>query len=303
LGRDTQWVPTTTSELEFFNLSPGEYEVQFRTKLPDNATFSMASLQFELMPRFVQTIWFRLGLATSLAGMAMILLYLRERRAREKNRMLLYQEQLRFKTLTSQLNPHFIFNALGSIQNLIITQKNDLAAEYLASFSGLLDKTLRNTNELFIPLADEMAFIEEYVGIERSRYEKPLELKWHLAKGFSPIAILVPTMFLQPYIENSIIHGINPLNRDGKIDVYIRVTKPGVLEIRIIDNGIGVEKSKQQKRRKARKSMAMENIKSRILAMEALYRDKFSQRIEEITNDDSKVLGTEVIVTIPYKTR
>lgn len=303
LGRDSLWVSTTSSELEFLNLSPGKYEVQFRTKLPESTSYSTASLKFELLPRFIQTMWFRVGVVIVLFCLTFLLFYFRDRRSMEKNNMLLFQEQLRYKTLTSQLNPHFIFNAMGSIQHLIIARKNELAAEYLASFSGLLDKTLRNTNQLFIPLADEMDFIEEYVGIERSRFEKPLALTWHLSKGLNRLSVLVPTMFLQPYIENSIIHGINPHNLEGNISVYIDIIRAKVLEIKIIDNGIGIAQSKKRKGKRERKSMAMENIKTRIQTMETLYQDKFNQSMKEIVGPDGVILGTEVVVTIPYKNR
>ena len=303
LGRDSLWVATTSAELEFLDLAPGSYEVQFRTKLSGNTAYSTASLKFELLPRFIQTIGFRVGLGLTIICLFFLLFYFRDQRVTEKNNMLLFQEQLRYKTLTSQLNPHFIFNAMGSIQHLIISRKNELAAEYLASFSGLLDKTLRNTNQLFIPLADEMAFIEEYVGIERSRFERPLALTWHISEELNPLVILVPTMFLQPYIENSIIHGLNPVDVEGKINVHINIARQKVLEIRIIDNGIGVMQSKKLKGKKERKSMAMENIKTRIQTIEALYKDKFHQSIEEIVGVAGVILGTEVVMTIPYKKR
>ncbi len=215
--------------------------------------------------------------------------------------MLISQEQLRYKALTSQLNPHFLFNALGSIQHLIITKKNELAAEYLASFSGLLDKTLQNTNYLFIPLADEMLFIEEYIGVEKSRFEKPFEFRWTISEEINRQEMLVPTMFLQPYIENSIIHGINPLKKLGKIEVFINLRKKNILEIKIIDNGIGTSEAERIKSKRARESMAMKNIQERLQAMKQLYKDSFRQQIRELIDNDGIILGTEVIIDIPYK--
>lgn len=301
VGDNDDWGSTNASELEFLNLSPGEYELQFRTKLAHLQDYSQARLKFNLKPLFYETFFFKIMLALSLLLIFSMVRYMRDRRRREKTQMLVQQEQLRYQALTSQLNPHFIFNALGSIQNLIITAKNSVAAEYLASFSALFDKTLRNTNHLFISLADEMAFIDEYVGIEKSRFEKPIEFNWHISDSINPQIVLVPTMFLQPYIENAIIHGINPLKVAGKIDVIVDVLKPNVIRTIILDNGIGLQQSLQTQGKRARKSMAMQNIQSRLQTMEKLYKDTFSQKTEERIDDHGKVLGTKVVIDIPYK--
>jgi hypothetical protein len=301
LGRDTIWKSTASSEIEFINLSPGQYELQFRVKFLENTSYSIVGRKFELIPLFIQTIWFRIGIGIIIFGIVFFVINVRDRYLKERNNMLLFQEQLRYKSLTSQLNPHFIFNALGSIQNLIITGKNNLAAEYLATFSDLLDKTLRNTNQLFILLSDEVAFIEEYIKVEKSRFEKPFIFNWYISKEISKEKTMVPTMFLQPYIENSIIHGINPLKKMGRIDVTISVLNPKVLEIKIVDNGVGVELARKIIRKRTRKSMAMENIRMRLQTMTKLYEDTFNQNIRELMNEDGLVVGTEVVIEIPYK--
>lgn len=303
LGSDSNWVASASSELEFLNLAPGKYELQFRTRLYENNDYSSTSLQFELLPLFTQTIWFKVGIALLVLFTLLLLRYLRERRIREKNGMILLQEQLRYKALASQLNPHFMFNALGSVQNLIISKKNDKAAEYLASFSGLLSRTLRNTNELFIPLRDEMAFINEYVEIEKFRFEKSISFTWNIAKHIELRETLVPTMFLQPYVENAIIHGINPLAGAGQIDISIKAIRADVLEIKIQDNGIGIEIAKVNRSKRARKSMAMENIQTRIQTMAKLYKNTFRHQASQIVDEQGTVCGTEVILDIPYKVR
>jgi len=303
LGSDSVWVTSSSSELEFLNLTPGKYELQFRTKLYENDYYSSTSLQFELLPLFSQTIWFKVGIVLLVLFTLLLLWYFRERQMKERNGMILLQEQLRYKALASQLNPHFMFNALGSVQNLIITKKNDKAAEYLASFSGLLSKTLRNTNELFIPLRDEMAFINEYVEIEKFRFEKPITFNWHISEQIKPRETLVPTMFLQPYVENAIIHGINPSTKMGEIDISIERVGQRVLEIKIRDNGIGIEVARVKRSKRARKSMAMENIQTRIKTMAKLYKNTFRHQATQVVDDHGAIRGTEVILDIPYKVR
>lgn len=302
IGSDSNWTTSNSSELEFLNLNPGHYELQFRTKLHRNTNYSVASLHFELLPLFTETIWFKLSIALVIVLFLLSARFLREKRIREKNSMTLLQEQLRYKALASQLNPHFLFNALGSVQHLILTKKNDKAAEYLASFSGLLSKTLKNTDKLFVPLRDEMAFVDEYVTIEQFRFEKNITFSWHISEGIEPRDVLVPTMFLQPYVENAIIHGINPSSHPGQIDVYMNILKPGTLEIRIVDNGIGIDVAKQNKSKRARKSMAMENIQIRIQTMAKLYKNSFRHKATQLVTKEGRIEGTEVIIDIPYKT-
>lgn len=301
LGDNENWGSTEANELEFLNLNPGNYELQFRAKLPHLDRYSTAHLKFRIASFFYQTLPFKIGVACALLLVFSVVRYIRGQNLRERTSMLVKQEQLRYQALTSQLNPHFIFNALGSIQNLIITGKNSIAAEYLASFSALFDKTLRNTHHLFISLADEMAFVDEYVGIEKSRFEKPIAFTWYISDTINPQDILVPTMFLQPYIENAIIHGINPLGAAGKIDVRIEISRPNVIRTTILDNGIGIERARKTQSKRARKSMAMQNIQSRLQTMEKLYKNTFSQKSAELLDKNGNVLGTEVTLEIPYK--
>jgi ligand-binding sensor domain-containing protein/two-component sensor histidine kinase len=303
LGRDSNWVSTSSSRVEFLDLPPGTYEIQYRTKLKNNKAYSLTGLQFEILPLFTQTFIFKLLVTALSLLIILVLIKLRDKRLKEKTQLLLSQEQLRYRTLTAQLNPHFIFNALGSIQSLIITKKNELAEEYLASFSSLLDRTLQNTHHLFIPLMDEMAFIDEYITVEKSRFEKPFEFNWQISKEIDTQKTLVPTMFLQPYIENSIIHGINPLKTVGKIKVSIRKLKEDVLEIRVVDNGIGISAASKTRSKRRTNSLAMNNIQERIQAMEKLYKDTFHQKIREIFHADGSTKGTEVILNIPYQTK
>ena len=301
IGQDSTWINSKSTELEFLNLSPGKYEFQYRSKLAQNDEYTTETLSFELLPLFVQTGAFKFLVAFGLLFLMAFIVYTRDKRLKLRADLLIEHEQLRYKALTSQLNPHFMFNALGSIQQLIISKKNDLAAEYLASFSGLINMTLKNTNHLFIPLANEMEFINEYVGVEKSRFEKPFDFKWTISREINKMEVLVPTMLLQPFIENSIIHGINPLKKAGKIEVSIEALNKKVLEIKIMDNGVGIVASQKTKSKRSRKSMAMENIKTRIQTMEKLYENTFHQHIEELKDEQGNVLGTLVLIDVPFK--
>ncbi len=299
LGVDTTWTPTSSTEIEFLNLSPGQYELQYRCRLPENEQYSFTKLNFELQPLFTQTIGFKILVGLVLLLFGFLVFYLRERYISNKSNMLLTQERLKYQALTAQLNPHFMFNALGSIQHLILSKQNNEAAENLATFSRLLNQSIKNTNLFFIPLTDEIAFIDEYTEVEKSRFEQPFIFKWSLSSEIIPEQILVPTMFLQPYIENSIIHGIVPKNEAGEISVFITPKNNKVLKIRIIDNGIGFKTSNKHKR--GRQSIAIVNSQHRIEAMEKMYGSTFKQEIKELKYKDGSIAGTEVIIEIPYK--
>ncbi|MGB0403892.1 MAG: histidine kinase, partial [Salibacteraceae bacterium] len=301
LGLDSLWKSFSSNEIEFSNIPPGKYEFQFRTKLPKNSVYTLTSKPLILPPTFLQTLWFK-ALVLLLIIMIIIGFYtFRLRRLKFVNDSLVKQERLKFRALTSQLNPHFMFNALGNIQNLIITDQNNIAAEYLARFSNLLDRTLKNTNELFIPLYDELDFIDQYIEVEKSRFEKSFLFEWKIDSTINVAQTLVPTMFLQPYIENSILHGIKHKKGKGIIQVQIVKLDNKKLEVVIQDNGIGIVASKKIRSERTRKSLAMSNLNTRLDIMSKLFKEAFTYSAKEITDLKGNVSGTEIKIVIPYK--
>jgi len=152
---------------------------------------------------------------------------------KEKQKIAQVQEQL--KTVQSQLNPHFVYNALSSIEGLVTNKENERANEYLASFSDIMRDTLKNSGVLFISLSQDIEMLEKYIRIEQLRFE--FKYTMYLDPRLDLDAIEFPPMLLQPSIENAVKHGISGLGSEGVISICFH-KKETTLEITIKDNGV-----------------------------------------------------------------
>ena len=147
------------------------------------------------------------------------------------------------KTVESQLNPHFVFNALSSIEGLVTNKENDRANEYLSVFSDIMRDTLRNSGELFISLSEDISMLEKYIRIEQLRFE--FKYTMEIDPQLDLNAIEFPPMLLQPMVENAVKHGVSGLGNNGHISISFR-KKSNDLVITIEDNGKkGAGKSKE----------------------------------------------------------
>ncbi|MFK5972132.1 MAG: histidine kinase [Flavobacteriaceae bacterium] len=201
---------------------------------------------------------------------------------------------LALKSLRSQMNPHFIFNALNSVNNFIAKSDERSANRYLSDFSTLMRAVLENSEEDFIPLAKELELLELYTKLEHSRFPDKFDYKIHVDERIDVEAFQIPPMLLQPYIENAIWHGLRYTNEKGFLNILLKQKDENTIEITIEDNGIGRKKSAELKtpNQKKRKSKGMGNIKKRIAILNDMYTDKVAVHISNLNADGT---GTKVL--------
>ncbi|MBT8184048.1 MAG: histidine kinase [Eudoraea sp.] len=204
---------------------------------------------------------------------------------------------LALKSLRSQMNPHFIFNALNSVNNYIASSDERSANRYLSEFSTLMRAVLENSEEDFIPLSKELELIELYVKLEHSRFPEKFIYEINIDDTIKVDAFQIPPMLLQPYIENAIWHGLRYKESKGLLRISLRQKNKDVIEILIEDNGIGRKKSSELKtsNQKKQKSKAMGNIKKRIAILNDMYKDKVAVTVSDLKEDKS---GTSVLLTL-----
>jgi two-component system LytT family sensor kinase len=204
---------------------------------------------------------------------------------------------LALKSLRSQMNPHFIFNALNSVNTFIARSDERSANRYLTEFSTLMRAVLENSEQDFIPLHKELALLKLYTKLEHSRFEEKFDYEIILDENVRVEEFQIPPMLIQPYIENAIWHGLR--YKDEKGYLRITVTQPDTETIKIIieDNGIGRQKSEELKteNQKKQKSKGMGNIKKRIAILNDMYKDKVDVFIDDLNEDAS---GTKVTLTL-----
>ncbi|MES2411800.1 MAG: tetratricopeptide repeat protein [Bacteroidota bacterium] len=205
------------------------------------------------------------------------------------------------KALHLQMNPHFVFNCLGSISSFIVQNGTDSAIKYLSKFSKLMRLTLEYSKESLIPIDKEMESLQNYLELEQLRFNQKFDFTITKSKDIEDDAAL-PPLLLQPFVENAIIHGLIPKNEKGTIAIDFSIEKECLI-CTIEDNGIGFDKSKEIKETlvSVHKSMALDITKKRLEMMEASTSRKANVEIRELKNNKGEILGTKVVLSLPIQ--
>jgi len=216
---------------------------------------------------------------------------------RSNNQRKLSNNLLALKSLRSQMNPHFIFNALNSV-NSFIAQNNERAANrYLTEFSKLMRNVLNNSEKDFILLADEIELLELYLRLEHQRFEDKFDYKLTIDPKIKTKEFQIPPMLLQPYIENAVWHGLRYKKESGELLVSMIQKDESTVKIVISDNGIGRSNSKLLKtsNQKKQESKGMNNIKQRIAILNDMYGDTIRVSVSNLLEDGT---GTKVVLLL-----
>ena len=205
--------------------------------------------------------------------------------------------QQKLKALSAQMNPHFIFNSLNSIQYYITTNDLGNSELFLTNFAGLMRKTLDNSEHTFIYLNKEIETLKEYIELEKLRLKNQFKYTIHIGETIEIDLMRIPTLLIQPYVENAIWHGIASMKNGGKITVTIE-EEDNRLKCVIDDNGVGRLKSKELKD-KEHKSYAMSIAKTRLDLINTMEDDIVSINIIDKVNEDGNPTGTTVELYVP----
>lgn len=243
VGSDEDWSPLSNrTNISYSNLPPGNYSLHARACVKGAACAEARPIIIRILTPFWMETWFALALVAS--GVLFLLfifwLVLRnvKRRARERSERLRLERdvfEVEQKALRLQMNPHFIFNTLNSIQGLIASQDNKTARLYLSRFSRLMRQILENSREDLIPMEEELAALKHYLELEQFTHENCFD--WEVDCPDELLEELVPPLILQPFAENSIVHGIVP---KGKGTIRIKISEEdSTLVMSIEDDGIG----------------------------------------------------------------
>jgi len=200
--------------------------------------------------------------------------------------------------LRAQMNPHFIFNSLNSIQSYIANNENDKATRFLAKFAKLIRSMLNNSREQSISLQEEIESLKLYLELEKMRFKEKFDFEIIVDDDIDSFAVELPPLLIQPYLENAIIHGLAQKRSQGMIKLYY-ILDGNYLCVTVTDNGIGVEQSKKMKskQKSLHKSVGMTVTQKRLEILDKGNKDK-KVKIEEIKDRKGEVLGTKVEVKI-----
>ena len=205
---------------------------------------------------------------------------------------------LALKSLRSQMNPHFIFNALNSVNSFIASNDERTANKYLSDFSFLMRSVLENSEEDFIPLSKEIELLELYTKLEHFRFKDKFDYEIIVNDDVKVDEFQIPPMLLQPYIENAVWHGLRYKTTKGKLTIEFGQLNKDEIEISIIDDGVGRMKSKEFKteNQKKQNSKGMSNIRKRVAILNDMYQDKVDVSVSDYSEEEDP--GTKVLVRI-----
>ncbi len=307
LGLQQEWRTTNEKQLTFASLSSGNYTLQLQAINKYGVQSKIKEVSFTVQKVIWEKTWIRI--INSLLLLSMIWLFFRYRikkiRAKEEERSMLSQHiaELELKAFRSQINPHFIFNSLNSIQQYVAERDISGANKFITDFSQLIRMTLDLSTHSTVPLSDEIKYIDTYLRLEKRRLENKFNYSITIDDGLYLEEIYLPPLLLQPYVENSIRHGIKyKTDKRGTIQIAIQKKEDGIL-VRIDDNGIGREEAQKYKSKFhiQYQSMGMNINKDRIDILNSYDGNKINISVEDLHSDRNEPTGTRVDIYLRQK--
>lgn len=285
--------------LNISNLSPGDYTLFLRTRNNESAWngAKMFEAKITVYPPFWKSWWFRLIYTlTAISLLFFFVRYFIKKRDDQRKKI-----QMELEILRSQLNPHFIFNSLNSLQTFILTYKNDLALDYVERFAHLMRLILENSRKELISLEEEIEFLQLYFYMESLRSGNKIKFILQKDDKLNSQTVKILPMLVQPFVENSLKHGQLQTQPEGRIEVHFKACNDHY-KIIIEDNGIGREQAKTYNERRLYKkqSVGISNIASRLSIINNSSSANKEINIVDLYNEEGKGAGTRIEMNMPY---
>lgn len=298
IGVDEDWQNNTHEEnkISYKTLPPNKYTFEIESDYNGNRS-KRKSFSFEIHPPFWDTWWFiSLVIAVIVFSSIFILVYVVRRHLRKihyKNEI----NGLKLTAIQAQMNPHFIFNSLNSIQDLVLKNDAENAYTYISKFALLVRNTLNHSNSDFIPLETEIQSLELYLSLEKMRFKK--NFAYTIINTIED-QLQLPPLLIQPFVENAIVHGLIHKEGEKKVDITFNFNEELICIIK--DNGIGRKHSKEinARQNQSHKSFAVKAIKKRLEILEDHYGGNFEIVYDDI--DSNGETGTKLTIHIPHMT-
>jgi hypothetical protein len=307
-GLSKSWDSTYQTTLEFPSLPAGSYEFELVAKNRFGVQSKPFIFSLNVKAPYWQKTWFIIGILASVAALVCWITIIRFRRLRQKEwekiRMRQKINDLEQRVQRAQMNPHFIFNCLNSIQNFIINSDIDATNQYLTEFSSLMRQTLDNSDKTSINIHNEIRYLKNYMELEKMRFGHHFTFLIEVDPGISNDSVYLPVMFLQPYIENSIRHGLrNKKDSPGFIKVQFEQSN-SYLTCVIEDNGVGRKKGMESKSRigQAHFSKGTTLNIERMNTLNEYYGEKMTIETVDLFDEKNEPTGTRVIICFPFST-
>ncbi len=299
LNENSAWVETRTRRLDFSSLQSGDYIFEVSAKSQNGNWGPSAKISFSITKHFWQSFWFLSILILLVAYIFYkVAVYItRKQKDKEQEQLLLKNKVLMLEqqALQAMMNPHFVFNVMNSIQHYINTQNTASANRVLTGFARLIRKNLEICTKSYITLEEELEYLNLYLKLEKNRFGEKLKYSFAVDEEIDKEETLIPSMLLQPYVENAIWHGIMPKETGGEIQINIKIKDNDYLNIEIIDDGVGIENSLKNKNG-THISKGMQLTRERLNLLGQIAAKPIHLSVKQMTTN-----GTIVSIAIPLK--
>ncbi|MFM9910505.1 MAG: two-component regulator propeller domain-containing protein [Chitinophagaceae bacterium] len=302
VGMDTSWVnPTKSDNFSVMGLGPGRYTFLVKSRRTNSEWSEPAQFSFTITPPFWQTWWFR---AIGILAASLLLVFIFRTQLNRVNKRAELEMQLRnleMKALKAQMNPHFVYNALNSIQSLVIDGKPQEAMDYIVKFSRLLRQVLNHSEKNVVRLDNEIDTLDLYIQLESLRLNYSLIYKIELEETILAEKEMIPPLIVQPFVENALWHGLSKQEGDKKLLIRFQADDHW-LYCEINDNGIGRAEAAKQKKHvnQSEGPRGIDITKNRL----ALFNEDLTQesiQIVDIIQTDFSSGGTAITLRIKRK--
>jgi len=306
---DNEWITTDYGSLNFITLRSGTYELQIMAKAQNTGWSEPCLLSFRILPRFTETLWFYILIILSFIVISLFILILSLRMNTKKIRSELELteriNELKHQALSAMMNPHFISNSLNSVQYLVNSKKYEQANEYIAMMAKLMRKNLDTAGQAFIQLSEEITRLKLYLDIEKLRFQENFTFEIVVGTDVNPDVIMIPNMIIQPFVENSLWHGIINSGNKGLLTVSFNFEDVDIdsivcqsLIIKVTDNGIGIKEAKKHKK-EDHISKGIHIIEERLSLLSTKMHLPQPIMFEDLSSQDNDSQGTKVIISLP----
>jgi hypothetical protein len=306
-GLDKDWVQGGNNNIAMYSrLKSGTYYFRVKASNADGVWGPEKVIKIVIKPPFYATWWF-----IALSVLAVLVLFyawnrmrLKQARKEEKLKSEFKQQisETEMKALRAQMNPHFIFNSLNSIQKYILKNEHFEASQYLTKFSRLIRLILDHSNQNSILLSSELDLLKLYIEMESLRFDNKFDYSIRVNESIQPDLLELPSMLVQPYVENAIWHGLLHKDERGRLDVHFSLQN-NTLQVVIEDDGIGREKAAELKSKQVlkKKSYGMQITEDRIAIINRVQQINATCTIIDKKDENGSPSGTRVLLHIPIK--
>ena len=306
-GLEKDWSPSSSEDYsKYASLAPGNYTFKLKSRNNEGVWNNKeTSFSFRILPPFYLTWWFLLFGAFFVFMVIYVIFKVRIFNIKKKQRIEFERKvemsKIELKALRSQMNPHFIFNSLNSIQHYIFHSKSEEAIKYLSKFARLVRLILNNSDKPTVTVGEDLEALKLYLELEQMRFEEKFEYEIIVDETVDADYDIMPPLLMQPYVENAILHGLNPMPTKGKLTITLS-SKNNFLICTISDNGIGRDRAAEIKRTMPfgkHKSLGMKITEDRLKILNEINSSKLSVIINDLKDTNNNSLGTQVELFVP----